>query len=120
MLNRLRALLARWHELNELDHLTDRDLDDLGLTRQQVTEFARLPADVPARMAGIARIFGLTPEDIARDNAAYVELAETCGSCGARRQCARTLAAAPGQITPADVGFCANARSYAFLAGTAA
>ena len=36
MLERIRALVDRWRELKEIDALTDRDLDDLGMTRAQV------------------------------------------------------------------------------------
>ena len=50
MFDRIKALTHRWQDLKEIAQLSQRDLDDLGMTRDQVEAFARMPQDVPDRV----------------------------------------------------------------------
>ena len=119
MLSRLRALLDRWHQLNSLEALSDRDLDDLGMTRAQVQAFITMPADVPDRVARMAAIFGVPDADLKANHADYLELLGTCAHCADRAACALVLQ--KGDIArPADAGFCPNAPVYADRAHIAA
>lgn len=112
MFERIKALMERWHEIKEISALTDRDLDDLGMTRDQLTRFAHMPKDVANRVTHMAEIFGLSEDDIRRDHAAYVDLLETCGSCADRGACSLVLA--KGELaSPADCGFCLNRHAFA-------
>lgn len=112
MFDRVKALIARWQELKEIDALTDRDLDDLGMSREQVRAFARMPHDVPDRVLAMARIFGLSEAEVKADHARWLELLETCGHCGDRGAC--TLVLERGELTrPQECGFCLNAGSFA-------
>ncbi len=112
MLDRIRALLDRWHQLKTVDSLTDRDLDDLGMTRAQIEAFVTMPADVPDRVARMAAIFGIPEADLKANHADYLELLGTCAHCPDRSTCATLLH--KGQLAqPADATFCPNAPIYA-------
>lgn len=115
MLDRLHAMFQRRRDLNEMRDLTDRDLDDLGMTRGQIEDFARLPQDVPDRMRQMAAIFGLTEAQIKQQYDAYLDLTLTCGRCGHRGDCSKTLRHASA-ATPADASYCPNAAAYAVMA----
>lgn len=112
MRERLLALFARWRALQEIGAMSERDLADLGMTRDQILDFASVPADTEQRMATMAGIFGLSLDEVRREYATYLDMVQTCGHCGARRQCADTLAHAD-ESRPEDCGFCPNARDYA-------
>ena len=112
MFQRIKALVDHWHQLNEVESMTDRDLDDLGMTRDQVEAFVRMPPDVPDRVAAMAAIFGLTETQIKADHDAYVDLLQTCGHCRERGACALVLER--GDLSrPADAGFCKNKFAFA-------
>ncbi|MEY4981746.1 MAG: hypothetical protein RIR62_12 [Pseudomonadota bacterium] len=115
MIERVRDFLLKWRERTEIDALTDRDLRDLGLSRDQVRTIARMPADSAARMAAMARLFGITAAALTRDHALYHELLCACGSCKDRAACALVLD--KGDLArPSDCAFCPNAQSFAALA----
>lgn len=119
MLTRLRALIDRWHQLKTVEALTDRDLDDLGMTRAQIQAFVTMPADVPDRVARMAAIFGIPEADLKANYADYLELLGTCGHCPDRAACSLLLH--KGDIArPADATFCPNAPIYADRAHIAA
>lgn len=119
MLERIRALVDRWRELKEIDALADRDLDDLGMTRAQVTAFARMPHDAPDRMAAMAANFGISAENLRANHAQYLELLGTCGSCRDRATCALVLAK-KALVGPSDCAFCPNAHDFAAMVGQVA
>lgn len=112
MRERLNMFFTRWRALKEIDAMSDRDLADLGMSREQIVDFAMMPADTEQRMRTMAGIFGLTPHEMRREYDAYLHMVQTCGHCGVRRQCSETLAHAD-QAEPADCGFCPNARDFA-------
>lgn len=114
MFQRIKTLVDHWHELREVESLTDRDLDDLGMTREQVEAFVRMPNDVPDRVAAMARIFGLTDEELKANHEAYMDLLHTCSHCKARRACSVVLERAEF-ATPQDVGFCMNKHSLGMV-----
>ena len=115
MFDRIKTLLQRWHEIKEIEALTDRDLDDLGMSRQQVLDFARMPADITERVIAMGRIFGVPREELERDHDQWVDLLSVCGHCADRGACALVLA--KGDIArPADAGFCLNRDTFSTLA----
>lgn len=114
MLERIKALVARWHELQEVEALSDRELGDLGMSRQQVRAFVRMPQDVPDRLAHMAAIFGLGADELQANHAAYVEALETCGTCASRSACTRVLGQGAA-ARPCDCGFCPNAPTFEAL-----
>lgn len=111
MFERIKALIARWQDLKEIEALSDRDLDDLGMSRAQVEAFARMPHDVPDRVTAMAKIFGLSEDEVRADHGKWLELLETCGQCGDRAACKLVLER--GELSrPRDCGFCLNAGSF--------
>lgn len=118
MLTRIRALIDRWQELASLDDLTERDLNDLGMTRAQVKAFVTMPPEVPDRVARMAAIFGVPEDELKASPADYLALLGTCRTCRDRTTCARKFDS--GAITsPAQASFCPNADIYT-LRGTLA
>lgn len=112
MFERIRAFLEQWKELKEVAELSDRDLDDLGLTRDQLQEFIRIPHDAPDRMAAMAALFGVTEAQLREDHGEYLELLTTCGHCVDRAACALVLD--KGELArPSDCAFCPNSRAFA-------
>jgi hypothetical protein len=118
MFDRIKALVDRWHDLREVESLTDRDLEDLGMSRAQVLHFTRMPYDVADRVAHMAAVFGLTEDELQKDYGAYLDLLDTCGGCTERGPCARILAS--GQASPDRCLFCPNAPAFAAAAAGSA
>jgi hypothetical protein len=119
MFDRIKALLHRWHEIHEVEALTDRDLADLGMSRDQVRAFAAMPADITERVTAMGRIFGVPEVELKRDHSQWVELLSVCGHCADRGACGLVLD--KGDLSrPADTGFCPNAASFAAMAPRAA
>ena len=116
MFDRIKALMHRWQNLNEIAHLSQHELDDLGMTRDQVEAFVRMPQDVPDRVIAMAQIFGLTEAQVRADHDRYHDLLYTCGQCKDRKNCSKTLERG-ALAKPSDAEFCLNKAS--FVAGFA-
>lgn len=111
MFERIKALIERWNEVREVSALSDRDLDDLGMSRGQVEAFVRMPHDVPDRVIAMARIFGLSQTEVMADHAEWLELLETCGTCRDRGACKLVLER--GELPrPQECSFCPNAHQF--------
>lgn len=119
MFDRIRSLIHRLHEVNEVAALTDRDLADLGMSRDQVLDFLRMPPDVADRVTAMGAIFGVPETELKRDHAQWVDLLSVCGHCASRGACARVLAKADA-ADPATVDFCGNRETFASLSPQAA
>ncbi|MEZ5797948.1 MAG: DUF6455 family protein [Paracoccaceae bacterium] len=114
MFDRIKTLLSRWHEIKEVEALSDRDLADLGLSRDQLRDFIAMPHDVADRVAAMGRIFGLSEATLQRDHAQWVDILSTCGHCADRGACALVLS--KGQLSrPADATFCPNHDTFTGL-----
>ena len=112
MFDRIKALTQRWQYLKEIAHFDQRELDDLGMTRDQVEAFARMPQDVPDRVVAMAQIFGLTEAQVRADGDRYHELLHTCGQCKDRKNCSKVLERG-ALAKPSDAEFCLNKTSFA-------
>lgn len=112
MLERLKILVKQWHDLNEIEKMTDEDLADLGMTRNQLRRFAQMPADIAERVVHMGAVFGLSEADLKKDYPAYVELLDTCGTCSHRGECNHLLAQGAAAQSK-DCAFCLNARAFA-------
>lgn len=113
MLERVRRFFAMATDVDEVELLSDRELADLGLSRDQARNLARLPDDVPGRIAAMGRIFGLTEADLVRDRGEWEELLLTCNACREQGACRRLLARAD-TADPTEASFCPNAGRFAF------
>jgi hypothetical protein len=119
MFDRIRALIDRLHQVQEVNALSDRDLDDLGMSRDQVLAFLRMPRDITERVTAMGKIFGLSETELKRDHGLWVEILSTCGHCADRGACAKLLAK-EGAAQPGEATFCGNRGAFADLATYAA
>lgn len=119
MFDRIRALISRLHDVQEVNALSDRDLGDLGMTRDQVLAFVRMPRDITTRVSAMGAIFGLSETELKRDHALWVEILSICGHCGDRGACTKLLAKGE-QAQPGEATFCGNRETFANLATCAA
>ena len=114
MFDRIKTLLERWHEIREVETMSDRDIEDLGLTRDQLAHFVRMPSDIEDRVTHMAAVFGLSEVEVSANHAQWVELLEVCGGCTDRVACAHVLAKG-ADAHPADCSFCRNRASFEAL-----
>ena len=117
LMDRLRTIVRRHRDLQELKALSARDLADLGLSRDEAILLATLPDDVPGRVAAMARVFGVDEDTLHRERNTWNDLLETCAECKALPTCARFMAH-PGDARQA-AAFCPNAGSFAEAAAQA-
>ena len=117
MFDRIRSLLNRLHEVKEVEALTDRDLADIGISRNQMLDFLRMPQDINERVIAMGAIFGVPAADLKRDYGLWLDLLTNCGHCADRTACARALGRGADK---ADCGFCGNRDAFEGLLHRAA
>jgi hypothetical protein len=118
MFDRFRWLLQRIADIHKVEAMTDRDLDDLDLTRAQLHDFLRMPKDISQRATAMGAVFGLPEAELRRDHDTSVDLLSTCGPCAERGEWARVLAL--GDLAhPDQADFCDNRFAFADLAAAA-
>ncbi len=117
MFDRIRTLIHRLHEVKEVNALTDRDLAELGLSRDQMLDFLAMPRDINERVNAMGAIFGVPAADLKRDHGLWLDLLSTCGHCADRAACSRAL---DQHADSADCGFCGNRAAFAGLSHHAA
>ena len=88
MFDRIRTLLHRLQEVQQVSALSDRDFADLGLSRHQAMDFLRMPRDISERVIAMGKVFGVPEEDLKRDYEQWVELLTICCHCTDRAICA--------------------------------
>lgn len=115
MFERIKALIHRWDDIREVDALSDRDLDDIGVTRGQMEDFMRMPHDLDKRVTAMAAIFGVDETVLRQDHGHLIDMLQTCGHCKDRGACAQVLER--GELSrPRDAGFCPNAGDFTEMA----
>jgi hypothetical protein len=115
MFERIRALMNRLHEVQEVHSLSDRDLDDLGMSREQVLGFLKMPRDISERVTAMSQIFGVSELELKRDHSQWVDLLTVCGHCADRAACAHVLAKGEA-AKPSEAQFCGNRGTFTDLA----
>ena len=111
MLQTLRNFVERWRDSKAVEAMSDRDLAELGMSRDQVINFLRMPPDTPDRVLAMARVFGLSAGDVKADHAEWLDLLETCSHCLNRGACSLTLA--KGDLAgPRDASYCPNRAAF--------
>lgn len=117
MFDRLRALLRHLHQVQDVNALTDRDLADLGMTRDQLLDFLAMPTDIAQRVTAMGAIFGVPEAALRRDHGQWVDLLSSCGHCADRGTCARVLEL--GDLAhPDQAHFCGNRPVFQALAAS--
>ncbi|NBZ89621.1 DUF1127 domain-containing protein [Stagnihabitans tardus] len=118
MFERIKAMMERWNDLKEVDRLSEHELDDLGMTREQLRAFIQMPSDVGERVRHMGAVFGLSAEELQENHAQWIEILSTCGQCRHRGECAHLLAKRGAE--PEEAGFCLNAETFAAEAARSA
>ena len=112
MFERLKELHSRIKALAEIDNLSESDLTDLGLNRDQMRMLVAIPRDVGDRVAAMARLFGVDPAGLQADRSEFVDVLAKCSQCQVLGQCAHELAKGDA-ADPENCGFCVNAATFA-------
>lgn len=107
MFDRIRSLVHRLHDEQQINALTELDLNDLGLSRDQLLDFLRMPQDITERVTAMAAIFGVSEADLKRNYPQWIDLLTTCGHCADRRSCRKVLDKAD-DARPEEATFCLN------------
>lgn len=115
MLERLKAMVEHHREHLEIAQMSDRDLDDLGLTREQLIHVVDTPEDVSRRMLQMAKRHGISEEELEAYRQDFAQLLETCDHCHSAGKCGRFLADPSQPATAAT--FCPNHAEYLALVG---
>ncbi|WP_435259974.1 DUF6455 family protein [Thioclava sp. FR2] len=111
MLQSVRNFIERWRDAKAVEAMSERELAELGMRRDQVLNFLRMPPDTPDRVVAMARVFGLTAGEVKADHAEWLDLLETCSQCGDRGACALTLS--KGDLAgPRDAEYCPNKSAF--------
>jgi len=118
MLERLREMRERRRAGAEIDALSQRDLDETGLSRGALHAVAGAPAAVVVRQGRMAERFGLTEVDFRFNRQDFAAILAQCASCRSAAACARFLD--DPQATAAEARFCPNRDLYLVLARPAA
>lgn len=111
MFGRIKTMMERWGALKEVDQLSDHELDDLGMSREQLRAFIQMPQDVGDRVRHMGAIFGLSPEELQMNHEQWIEILSTCGGCKHRAECSHVLAKGK-DAQPEECGFCLNAETF--------
>lgn len=115
MFHRIRNLIDRLHAVQEVNALSNQDLDDIGMSREQVLDFLNMPRDINERIIAMGRIFGISELELKRDHLQWVDLLTVCGHCADRGACARVLSKGDA-ARPSEAHFCGNRASFSTLA----
>ncbi|MBL9072122.1 DUF6455 family protein [Tabrizicola sp.] len=115
MFHRIRNLIDRLHAVQEVNALSDQELDDIGMSREQVIGFLNMPRDISERVTAMGRIFGISELELKRDHLQWIDLLTVCGHCADRGACARVLAKGDA-ARPSEAHFCGNRASFSTLA----
>lgn len=104
-------------DLHDIEAMSAEALRDLGVTRDQARMLNALPDDVPARVAAMARAFGLSGAALLEDPDRWFALLHDCAQCRDLPACHRFLAREDRpdlDDAPAIAqGFCPNAGVFA-------
>ena len=95
------------------EHVSDRELADLGLSRADLEGLRAGTPGAQERIRAMAADFGVTPETLAANRHLSLHLAEICGHCSAAQTCQKVLKT--GAALPHDE--CPNASIYEALKG---
>lgn len=114
MFDRIKTLLQRRADFKEVDAMSERDLADLGLSRDQLRDFVAMPHDLAERVTAMSRIFGVPEAELQRDHDRWVALLHSCGHCADRGACGLVLDRAE-LSGPRDAAFCPNGGAFAEL-----
>ncbi len=114
MFEHLKEKLAQGREVREIEAMDARELDEIGLSRDDLISVAQTPNAVRERMEAMAAVHGVSASILNENRVDYVELLAKCRHCGQTAHCADFLGDARAAGDGAD--FCPNHSDYVALA----
>lgn len=115
MMDRFFRLFRVSRDINDIMAMSERDLADLGVSRTEAMELAALPDEVPARVREMAKVYGLSADELLADRRLWHELLHGCNHCADVAACDRFLSR-PAKDEPVDAAtltFCPNRERFA-------
>ncbi|PWE28163.1 hypothetical protein C4N9_12495 [Pararhodobacter marinus] len=118
MMERFLRMFRLSRDLHEINALSDAELADMGVTRTEALQLVALPDEVPARVAEMARLFGLSMAELMADRRVWHEVLGRCNGCTDPGTCHRFMAREePGaSVDTATLTFCPNRATFDELA----
>lgn len=98
----------------EIKALSESDLNDIDLSRDELLSVVAAPEAVLQRQTAMAARFGLNEGEMNKHRHDMVVAVVACTHCGSTRECGRYLAGQAGSEAAAD--FCPNAGLYNVIA----
>lgn len=115
MFEKMKEWRDRRAERAEIEALSEGDLLDLGLGRDQLRALVETPKDVGERVHAMAHVFGVSDAALTSDRGTYVDILCTCGECQVRGACVHELAKG-AEARAEDCGFCLNRDEFGRMA----
>lgn len=107
--------MKHYRELQEIDQLRPEELDDLGLSKEELKLLVQAPEKVTERQLAMAAKFGLTADDFSRNRHDYAWAVAACEDCGSIKQCRHYL---ESDMAADQSEFCPNHDLYKSLVST--
>lgn len=98
--------------------LTEGLAHDIGLSRNELVEFASRGSEVAPRMERMARLFGIGDTAALFERWRNYDMVQACAACPHKRRCDQLLHS--GNARPDEAGFCPNSDHYRTVATRAA
>lgn len=115
---KVRQRIAVWQQrramVRELRAMGDRELAELGLTRNQIALFAEQYPGASSRLGRMVARLGLRRQEAALSHLVRNDLYRTCVMCTVQRKCDHWLDATDVDTAHAP-NFCPNARTFEVL-----
>lgn len=105
--------LRHLQEYQELAALTDRQLEDIGLTRDELVLAVAGAAEAPERVGMMTSRLGIAPEALEAGRPLLNEMVRRCAACRTKLICAWWLAEGDGDDRFRE--FCPNAGRFVEL-----
>ncbi|MDE3027726.1 MAG: DUF1127 domain-containing protein [Paracoccaceae bacterium] len=114
MFELLKEKLAQAREVREIEAMDPRELDEIGLSRDDLINIAETPNAVCRRMEAMAAVHGIDAETMNQNRVDYGQLLAKCRHCGQTAHCADFLGDA--NVAGDGAEFCPNHSDYVALA----
>ncbi len=105
---------AQRRAIEELRHVTEAELNDIGCDRAALTHLVSATPEINDRMVKMAALQGVSREELQNHRAELESYVSACERCGATGACKRTLADPNARAE--EVDFCPNADAYREIA----
>lgn len=114
MFERIKKWQAQTREFAKINRMSDVDLHDMGVSRNELQSIVGIGAEVDTRQMAMAHRHGLDSFDLRRHPQDLIASNQACAKCGHVGECASYLASDAPAVDSAT--FCPNYELYQQLA----